>query len=160
MLKFEKKLQSDNNKRADATLTLTLDERIKSRLKVKLDNGQEAGLFFEKGVIFEDGDLIISSNKELIVEIKAANETLSTIYSDDPLLIARAAYHLGNRHMPLQIEQGKLRYQHDHVLDAMVQGLGLVVKVEQAPFQPESGAYSGGSHSHQHSHQHSHHSHD
>ena len=160
MLKFEKKLQSDNNKQADATLTLTLDERIKSRLKVKLDNGQEAGLFFEKGVSFEDGDLIISSNKELIVEIKAANETLSTIYSDDPLLIARAAYHLGNRHMPLQIEQGKLRYQHDHVLDAMVQGLGLVVKVEQAPFQPESGAYSGGSHSHQHSHQHSHHSHD
>ena len=160
MLKFEKKLQSNNNKQADATLTLTLDERIKSRLKVTLDNGQEVGLFFEKGVIFEDGDLIISSNKELIVEIKAANETLSTIYSDDPLLIARAAYHLGNRHMPLQIEQGKLRYQHDHVLDAMVQGLGLVVKVEQAPFQPESGAYSGGSHSHQHSHQHSHHSHD
>ena len=157
MIKFEKKLESGQ---PNTSLTLTLDERKKSRLKVTLDNGQEAGLFFEKGVSFQDGDLIINTENDLIVEIKAADETLSMIYCDDPLLLARAAYHLGNRHMPLQIELGVLRYQHDHVLDEMVQGLGLEVKVEQAPFQPESGAYRGCGHSHNHSGHSHNHSHD
>ena len=63
---------------------------------------------------------------------------------DDPQLLARAAYHLGNRHVPLQIANGLLRYQHDHVLDEMLRGLNLDVQIEQAPFEPEPGAY--GSH--------------
>ena len=158
MLKFEEKTIS--SKAPDTTLTLVKDQREKSRLKVELDNGQEAGLFFTKGTTFQDGDLIISDDGKLLVEIKASPETVSTVYCDNPLQLARACYHLGNRHVPLQIGEGFARYQHDHVLDDMVRGLGLEVISEQAPFEPESGAYSGGGHSHGNSHSHSHdHSH-
>ena len=159
MLKFEEKIIS--SKAPDSTLTLVKDQREKSRLKVELDNGQEAGLFFTKGTTFQDGDLIISDDGKLLVEIKAAPETVSSVYCDNPLQLARACYHLGNRHVPLQIGEGFARYQHDHVLDDMVRGLGLEVISEQAPFEPESGAYSGGGHSHDHSHSNSHsHSHE
>lgn len=155
MLKFERKVV---NGTPTTTVTLPRDQREKSRLKVTLDDGREAGLFFEKGTSFQDGDLIISDDGTLLVEIKAANETVSSVYCDDPLQLARACYHLGNRHIPLQIDEGILRYQHDHVLDDMVRGFGLDVKTEQAPFEPEAGAYSGGSHGggghHHHSHDH------
>lgn len=163
MIRFERKLTS--NKDANTTLVLGKDQREKSRLKVILENGQEAGLFFEKGTTFHDGDLIISEDGSLIVEIKAASETVSTVKCNDPLLLAKACYHLGNRHVPLQIESDFLRYQHDHVLDDMVRGLGLLVICEEAPFEPEPGAYGGSSHHHSHSHSHDHthnhgHSHD
>ena len=152
MITFEKKVESG---KPDTTVTLPRDLREKSRLKVTLDDGREAGLFFEKGVSFQDGDLIISDDTSVLVKIKAADETVSSVYCDDPLQLARACYHLGNRHIPLQINKGILRYQHDHVLDDMVRGLGLEVKTEQAPFEPESGAYSSGSsHGHHHSHSH------
>lgn len=151
MIKFEEKTESED--KPDTTVTLVRDQREKSRLKVTLEDGREAGLFFEKGISFQDGDLIISDDGKVLVEVKAANETVSTVYCDDPLHLARACYHLGNRHIPLQIDKGVLRYQHDHVLDDMVRGLGLDVKTEQAPFEPESGAYSGGGH-HGHSHDH------
>jgi urease accessory protein len=154
LIKFEKKIESGS---PDATVTLARDLREKSRLKVTLDDGREAGLFFEKGTSFQDGDLIISDDGAILVEIKAADETVSSVICDDLLQLARACYHLGNRHIPLQIDKGILRYQHDHVLDDMVRGFGLEVKVEQAPFEPESGAYSGGGH-HHHSHD-DHHSH-
>ena len=95
-----------------------------------------------------------------MVEIIAADEQVSSVYVDNALALAKAAYHLGNRHIPLQIEAGLLRYQHDHVLDEMVQGFGLDVTVEQAPFEPEGGAYkSGAGHSHGHSHGHEDHGH-
>ncbi len=137
---------------ADTTVTLIRDLREKSRLKVTLDDGREAGLFFKKGTSFQDGDLILSNDGKLVVEIKAADETVSSVYCDDLLQLARACYHLGNRHIPLQIDVGVLRYQHDHVLDDMVRGLGLEVQIEQAPFEPESGAYSNGGHHDSHDH--------
>ena len=152
MLKFEKKVETGS---PETTVTLPRDQREKSRLKVTLDDGREAGLFFEKGTSFQEGDLIISDDENVLVEIKAADETVSSVMCDDPLQLARACYHLGNRHIPLQINKGILRYQHDHVLDEMVRGLGLEVKTEKAPFEPESGAYSGGGH-HHHSHDHDH----
>lgn len=157
MLKFETKTESQN--KAQTTLTLGRDQREKSRLKVVLDDGREAGLFFAKGTSFQDGDFIIDVDGEILVEIKAAPETVSTVRCDDPLTLAKACYHLGNRHVPLQINADVLRYQHDHVLDDMVRGLGLEVNTEEAPFEPESGAYSTGGHSHPHQHEHSH-SHD
>ena len=152
MIKFERKVEDGT---PNTTVTLPRDQREKSRLKVTLDDGREAGLFFEKGTNFQDGDLIISDDAKILVKIKAADETVSSVMCDDPLQLARACYHLGNRHIPLQINKGILRYQHDHVLDEMVRGLGLEVKTEKAPFEPESGAYSGGGH-HHHSHDHDH----
>jgi len=84
--------------------------------------------------------------------VRAAAEDVSDVTSADAVLLARAAYHLGNRHVPLQIERGALRYQHDHVLDAMIVTLGLQVTPRTAAFEPEGGAYAGG-HSHSHGHE-------
>ena len=77
-------------------------------------------------------------------------ETVSTVHTGDAVMLARASYHLGNRHVALQIGAGWLRYQHDHVLDDMLRGFGLEVRVEEAPFEPEGGAYVAANHSHAH----------
>ena len=146
MINLIKKL--DSIKEAQASLTLPLDSRVKSRLRATLDDGRDVGLFLERGQVLQQGDLL-ESDRGLIVKIIAANETVSTVRCDDALLMARASYHLGNRHVPLQINTGRLQYLHDHVLDDMLTGLGLTVNVEQVPFEPESGAYaSAGSHHH------------
>jgi urease accessory protein len=131
-----------------------LHQRIKSRLRVTLDDGRDAGLFLERGTTLKDGDLLAGDG--ITVRVVAADETLSIVRSNDPLLLARACYHLGNRHMSIQIMQGELRYSHDHVLDDMLRGLGLTVTVEQAPFEPEPGAYGGSADGHSHGHHHGH----
>jgi len=136
------------------TLTLDVDSRIKSRLRVTLDDGREAGLMLERGHLLRGGELLADVAGSQVVRVLAAPERVSTVRCDDPHLLARAAYHLGNRHVPLQIEPGLLRYQHDHVLDDMLRGLGLAVDTEQAPFEPEAGAYQSAPHSHSHSHDH------
>jgi len=133
-----------------ATLTLPLDRRLRSRLRVTLDDGTAAGVFIERGQVLRDGDLLCSADG-VVVQIRAAAEPVSEVRCDDPLVLARACYHLGNRHVPLQIAQGLLRYQHDHVLDDMLRGLGLQPRCTQAPFDPEPGAY-GGIHGHSHAH--------
>ncbi|MFZ1640934.1 MAG: urease accessory protein UreE [Candidatus Contendobacter sp.] len=133
-----------------ATLTLPFDLRCKSRLRTRLDSGEEVGLFLPRGTVLRHGDRLRATGG-LVVEVRAAPETVSTARADDPLLLARAAYHLGNRHVALQLGPGWLRYPHDHVLDGMVQELGLAVICEQAPFEPEAGAYGGG---HHHGHDH------
>jgi urease accessory protein len=136
-----------------ASLTLPLHLRIKSRLRVVLDDGRDAGLFLPRGSCLKDADLL-RSEEGLLVVVRAAAEQLSIVRSEDPLLLARACYHLGNRHMAVQILPGELRYAHDHVLDDMLRGLGLEVSSAQAPFEPEPGAYGGsaGGHAHPHSH--------
>ncbi|MCP5014974.1 MAG: urease accessory protein UreE [Ketobacter sp.] len=139
------------------TVRLPFDERKKSRLKTVAESGEPLGFILPRGHILRDGTRLLDESGRLI-EVKAANETVSTVSNDDLHKVMRAAYHLGNRHVPLQIGEGWLRYQHDHVLDDMVIGLGLDVMVELAPFEPEDGAYSGGhAHSHSHSHEHGHH---
>ena len=141
-----------------ATLTLPLEKRIRSRQRVTLDDGTEAGVFLQRGQVLKEGDLLGSAGG-LIVQVRAAAEPVSEVRCDDPLLLARACYHLGNRHMSVQIGQGLLRYQHDHVLDDMLRGLGLQPTFVEAPFEPEPGAYGGSAQGHGHSHSHSH-SHD
>jgi urease accessory protein len=129
-------------------VVLTFEERQKSRYKTTTKCGKEVGWFIPRGEVLLDGEYLQCKTGELI-RVIAAPETVSQIQSADQLLLTRAAYHLGNRHVPLQIGAGFLRYQHDHVLDAMVQGFGLIVTREQLPFQPENGAYHGqGGHSH------------
>lgn len=147
--------KADSDRSPTATLCLPIDSRIRSRLRVELEDGREAGLFLPRGLILRGGDRLVSECGE-VVEVVAAAETVSTIRSADALLLMRCAYHLGNRHVPLQVESGMLRYQHDHVLDDMVRGLGAEVICEQAPFEPEAGAYSSEGHHH---HQHAPHSH-
>ena len=100
-------------------------------------------------------DILSRINREdgsTVVEILAAPEKLIEAVADSPLRFARAAYHLGNRHVPVQILPtdggGRLRFQTDHVLADMIRGLGCRVAEIEAPFQPESGAYGGGHHHH------------
>ncbi|MBX2848179.1 MAG: urease accessory protein UreE [Acidiferrobacterales bacterium] len=136
---------------ATHSLTLPFELRQKARLRAELDNGQAVGLQLERGKILRNGDLLKADNGA-IVEVIAAPETVSTVKSSDRLLLARVCYHLGNRHVPLQIADEWCRYGHDHVLDEMVELLGAKVICEQAPFEPEAGAYAGGGHTHTHEH--------
>lgn len=134
---------------ASAVLTLVFDERQKSRLRATLDDGREVGIFLPRGTVLRHGDRLAASDGT-IVRVRAAPETVSVVVATTPLSIARAAYHLGNRHVALQIKEESLYYRHDHVLDDMVRGLGLEVRVEEAPFEPEPGAYAS-NHHHRHS---------
>ncbi|EPG7577534.1 urease accessory protein UreE [Providencia huaxiensis] len=159
MKKFIKIIDSHQASHTELSLCLTMDERTKSRLKVTLSDGQEAGLFLPRGTVLKEGDILATEEGELVT-IEAAKEQVSTVYSDDPLLLARVCYHLGNRHVPLQIEAGWCRYFHDHVLDDMARGLGATVSVGLEKYQPEPGAYggsSGGHHHHHHDHDDHHH---
>jgi len=140
-----------------ATLTLPLEKRVKARLRVTLDDGREAGLFLDRGPILRGGDLLGGEDGS-VVQVLAAAEPVSVVKTGDSHLLARACYHLGNRHAPLQILPGEVRYQHDHVLDEMLSGLGLNPEFAQLPFEPESGAYGehGSDHAHGHGHSHGH----
>ena len=155
MIKFTEINRSKNETKT--TLTLCYEARIKSRLLVTLDNGTKAGLFLERGVVLKQGD-ILSSKQGYSVMIKAAGEKVSTAYGSTQKELLLACYHLGNRHVSLEIGDGWVRYQHDHVLDDMVKQLGLTVINETAPFAPESGAYQSGVHQH-HAHKENHHDH-
>jgi urease accessory protein len=151
----------DPNAAANRSMTLTFDMRRKSRLRARLDDGAEAALVLARGTVLRQGDKL-GADDGTVVEVRAADELVSTATTFDPLLLARAAYHLGNRHVPLQIDPGRLRFEHDHVLDDLARSLGLEVVVESAPFEPEQGSYSAG-HAHAsnaHDHAHGSHAHD
>jgi urease accessory protein len=135
------------------TLRLAYDDRKKSRLRVWSEARREVGIFLAWGTALRDGDLLAATSGEVLV-VRAAAEPLSEVRTRDWHLLTRAAYHLGNRHVPLQIEPGILRFQRDHVLDEMVLQLGLVVEGVEAPFEPEAGAYAGGGHGHEDAHVH------
>ena len=162
VLKIHERLENTNSEN-QATLTLPFELRQKSRLKATLDNGIEVGLMLQRGGLLRGGDLLRAEDG-MTIKIIAAAESVSKVTHDEPLMLMRASYHLGNRHVPLQITENYLCYTHDHVLDEMVKGLGLQVECVMAPFEPEGGAYGGGhkhSHddhdeAHNHTHQHSH----
>jgi len=115
-------------------------------LLLTLDNGEQAALIVERGRTLRNGERVkIEDGRE--VEIVSAEESLLEAVSGDPLLIAKAAYHLGNRHVAVQLMPDRLRFLTDHVLAEMVIGLGLKVNALVAPFEPEGGAYG-----HHHAH--------
>ncbi|EKT4454291.1 urease accessory protein UreE [Pseudomonas putida] len=156
MIVLNRRISEPGTRVVSGTVTLDVDSRIKSRLRVTLDDGREAGLMLERGHLLRGGELLADAEGTQLIRVLAAPEAVSTVRCTDPHLLARAAYHLGNRHVPLQIEPGLLRFQHDHVLDDMLRGLGLTVEAEQAPFEPEAGAYQSAPHGHSHSHAHGH----
>jgi urease accessory protein len=119
---------------ASEVLLLPFELRCKSRLRTRLESGEEIGLFLPRGSILRGGTQLQAQDGR-VVEVRAADEPLLEARCADALLLARAAYHLGNRHVAVQLAASWLR------------GLGLVVSELQAPFEPESGAYSA---SHQH----------
>ena len=129
-------------------VVLRFDTRCRSRLRTKLESGEVCGLFLPRGTVLRGGDKLLGSDGR-IVEVVAAEESLMEAVSEDPLRIAKAAYHLGNRHVAVEMLPGRLRFAADHVLGEMVRGLGLKVAAVEAPFEPESGAYGAhGGHGH------------
>lgn len=132
----------------DDKLELPFDLRQKSRLRVNLASGQEAALFLTRGIILRGGDLL-KSEDGLVVQVLAAQEPVYNVIAPTPRDLMCAAYHLGNRHVPLQIGDGWLRLEQDYVLKDMLLGLGMQVSEVVAPFEPEAGAYGGG---HRHGH--------
>ena len=134
-------------KRHDEELRLPFDLRQKSRLRTRLASGEEVGLFLEHGSILRGGDCL-SANDGRIVLVIAADEALMQASCETPFALARAAYHLGNRHVPVEIGEGWLRFQADEVLAQMLRGLNAKVMTLSAPFEPEAGAYAGGHHHH------------
>ncbi len=154
MLVFTQRI--DHTHDCKHTLTLSYELRKKARLKTKSDTGEEVGLMLPRGITLRGGDCI-KSEEGSVAKIISAHEEVSVATSDNKLVLAKACYHLGNRHMPLQIEEDSLIYLKDHVLDEMVKNLGLEIKHEERAFEPESGAYSSHTEAeHKHSHSHSH----
>jgi urease accessory protein len=125
---------------------LPFESRSKSRLLLSLENGEQAAFVVERGRLLRDGDRVTLLDGR-VLEIMASDESLLEATSDDPQLVSRAAYHLGNRHVAVQLIPGGLRFLEDHVLAEMVAGLGLTLSRRVAPFDPEGGAY-GHSHAH------------
>lgn len=143
MLKLVEKL--DGKTEHHACLELPFEERQKARLKTVLDDGREVGLFLPRGAILRGGDLLKSEDGTVVI-IAAAQEAASTVQCQKAAQLSRACYHLGNRHVALQIGDGWIRYLRDHVLDEMIKGLGLEIIHEHVPFEPESGAYASHHH--------------
>jgi urease accessory protein len=139
---------------AHTSISLPHAKRVKARVRVTLDDGRDAGIFLERGQALMNGDKLISDDGVVVV-VREAQEKVSIVRIPHSLQLAKACYHLGNRHVQLQITGNELRYQHDHVLDDMLRKQGHVVEVKKATFNPESGSY-GSAHGHGHSHDHDH----
>ena len=130
---------------ATEQLVLDFDARTKSRLRTQLASGEEVGLFLPRGSILRGGDKLQAKDGR-IVEVVSAPEALVEARYSNPLELTRAAYHLGNRHVAVQVLDGALRIQQDHVLEHMLEGLGARLTKLEAAFEPEAGAYSPGHH--------------
>ena len=151
-------------------LRLPFDSRQKSRLRTTLVSGEEVGLLLPRGEILRGGDLVTASDGR-VIEVVAEPEKVLHVECGTPAALARAAYHLGNRHVPVEVGDGYLRLGADHVLEEMLKKLGARITPMEAPFEPEAGAYAGGHrhegeheakiHDHPHDHDHDHgHDHD
>jgi urease accessory protein len=131
----------------DDVLALPFEQRCKSRLRATLMSGEEIGLFLERGTILRGGDRLIADDGR-VVRVESATEKLIEVRAENAESLARAAYHLGNRHTAVQIGDGWLRFAADHVLAQMLAGLGIETSVLDSAFEPEPGAYAAGHHQH------------
>lgn len=152
MLKIMQSL-GQSEQTADDQVILPFELRQKGRFKAVSETGVELGVFLERGQVLADGDKLQAEDGR-VVAVVAKPEDVVTAHADDWASFARACYHLGNRHVTLQLGERWLRFQPDHVLEHLAEHLGLRLVKGAAPFHPESGAYHGHSHSHSHSHEH------
>ena len=140
---------ADPGEHGDVTLTLSYELRSKTRLRTRSADGEDVALFLAAGSPpLADGDRLLASDGR-VARVRALPEPLLHVTAADARDLTRAAYHLGNRHVPVQVGEGWLRLAEDSVLHTMLDQLGVSVQAVDAPFQPESGAYGGG---HHHSH--------
>jgi len=159
------------------SVELDWDVRRRSRFDATDSSGRALGVFLPRGSVVRGGDVLVAEDGSLIV-VKAAPQPVMVVRHctehGSAFDLLRAAYHLGNRHVQLELQRDRLLLEPDHVLAGMLRQMHLLVSDEQAPFEPEAGAYAGGSHGHTgahdhghdhdqdhgHDHDHSHHGHD
>lgn len=143
-----------------ATLELDWDTRQKSRFAATDSTGRALGIFLPRGTVVRGGDVLVAEDGSLVRVVAAPQAVLRITHCSEhgtPFDLTRAAYHLGNRHVPIELTPAHLQIEPDHVLADMLRAMHLTVVATQAPFEPEGGAYTGGGHHHHgHSHDHGH----
>ena len=135
---------------AIGSVTLDWDHRHRRRIKLALDGGGDVLLDLAQTTVLRDGDGLVLDGGG-IVAVRAKAEAVCEVRGGSAAELARIAWHLGNRHLPVEVLPGALRIRDDHVIVAMLEGLGATVTRTQAPFTPEGGAYDQ-AHAHGHAH--------
>jgi len=122
-------------------LRLPFERRQRSRQRATLASGEEIAIDLPRGQVLRNGDLLVASDQR-VVEVVAEPERVVHVEAADAHDLARAAYHLGNRHVPVQVGEGWLRIAEDPVIERMLSGLGMRLSALEAAFEPEAGAYA------------------
>ena len=149
------------------TVELDWDVRQKSRFAATDSAGRELGIFLPRGTLVRGGDVLVAEDGSMVRVIAAPQPVLVITHCQShgtPFDLTRAAYHLGNRHVPIELQPDHLKIEPDHVLADMLRAMHLIVTEQNLAFEPEGGAYAaghGGGHGHDHGHSHDHaHSHE
>ena len=146
--KYASRAVTEAERRRLPRLLLPFELRRKSRFKATLSDGTSVALFLPRGSVLRDGDLLEAEDGSLL-RIEAAPENILLVTAETSFALMQAAYHLGNRHIPVELGKDYLKLEIDPVLREMLGQLGVAVREETSPFQPEGGAYGGG---HRHGH--------
>ncbi len=142
-----------------ATVELDWDVRQKSRFDATDSQGRTLGVFLPRGTVVRGGDVLVAEDGSLIRVLAAPQAVLKITHCahhGTPFDLIRAAYHLGNRHVPIELQADHLKIEPDHVLADMLRAMHLIVNAVDEPFEPENGAYATGGHHHGHSHDNDH----
>ena len=145
------------------TVELDWDVRQKSRFDATDSVGRSLGVFFPRGTVVRGGDVLVAEDGSLVRVLAAPQQVLRITHCQahgTPFDLIRAAYHLGNRHVPIELKPDHLQIEPDHVLADMLRAMHLIVQPVEQPFEPENGAYATGGHGHGHGHTAAHHDHD
>jgi urease accessory protein len=145
-------------KRATA-LELDWDTRQKSRFEATDSAGRALGVFLPRGTVVRGGDVLVADDGSLVRVVAAPQAVLKITHCTShgtPYDLIRAAYHLGNRHVPIELKPDHLKIEPDHVLADMLRAMHLIVHAVDEAFEPENGAYASGGHGHNHDHGHDH----
>ena len=147
-----------------STLELDWDTRQKSRFEATDSSGRTLGVFLPRGTVVRGGDVLVADDGSLVRVLAAPQAVLKITHCTNhgtPYDLIRAAYHLGNRHVPIELKPDHLKIEPDHVLADMLRAMHLIVHAVNEAFEPENGAYASGGHGHSHDHEHGHnHSHE
>ena len=139
-----------------ATLELDWDTRQKSRFEATDSAERTLGVFLPRGTVVRGGDVLVADDGSLVRVVAAPQAVLKITHCTNhgtPYDLIRAAYHLGNRHVPIELKPDHLKIEPDHVLAEMLRAMHLIVHAVDEAFEPENGAYASGGHGHSHDHE-------
>jgi urease accessory protein len=145
-----------------STVELDWDVRQKSRFDATDSLGRQLGVFLPRGTLVRGCDVLVAEDGSMVKVIAAPQAVLritACTSHGSPFDLTRAAYHLGNRHVPIELKPDHLKIEPDHVLADMLRSMHLIVNAVEEAFEPEGGAYSSGGHGHGHDHDHGNHEH-